>query len=335
MENAVSSVIREAERLGSVAGPRASPAVAVSIVVPVTERCDDLAEIYRSHAAVLRQAGLAFEFIFVIDGWFESAAGGPESLAATGEPIRVLKLPRHFGEATALTVGFAQARGEVVLTLPAYFQTAPDGIRTVLSRLEEGYDLVVGRRWPRTDSWINRVQNYGFHFLTRRLTGMRFHDVSCGLKAIRKPVTREVHLYGDLHRFLPLLARQRGFRVAEVDVRQHPADRRARLRRPGLYLRRLLDILTLVFLLKFTRKPLRFFGLIGAGLFGAGFVLALVLAAERLLGATALADRPLLILAVLLMVLGVQTGSIGLLGEIIIFTHTRRMHDYPIKEMLR
>ena len=132
-----------------------------------------------------------------------------------------------------------------------------------------------------------------------------------------------------------MLAYQRGFRMAEVDVPQHPADGQVRIYRPGVYLRRLLDLISLVFLFKFTKKPLRFFGLIGAGLFGGGFLLSSVLAVEKILGLTALTDRPLLVLGVLLMVLGVQTGSIGLLGEIIIFTHTDKIRDYSVDKFLK
>ncbi len=311
------------------------PAVAISVIIPVSERHDDLVEIYRTHSKALGAVGRSFEFIYVIDGRFAATAQQLEPLIALGEPIQVLVLPRSFGESTALSLGFERARAEVLITLPAYFQTVPEGIQQVLNRLDEGNDLVVARRWPRVDPWINRVQNYGFHLLTRWLTGVQLHDLSCGLKGIRKRVVREVHLYGDLHRFLPLLAYQRGFRVAEVCVPQHTQDGRMRIYRPGIYLRRLLDILTLVFLFKFTKKPLRFFGLIGAGLFGAGFLISLVLAVQKILGLTALADRPLLILGVVLMVLGVQTGSIGLLGEIIIFTHARKMKDYTIEKVLR
>jgi len=272
---------------------------------------------------------------FVIDDGFAEAARKLEPLVARGEPIRIVILPRSYGEATALTIGFEQALGDVIIILPAYFQTVPEGIRKILSLLKEGKDVVVAQRWPRIDPWINRVQNYCFHLITRRLTGVELHDLGCGLKGLRRRVVREIHLYGDLHRFLPLLAYQRGFRVAEVPVPQHPQDGRMRIYRPGVYLRRLLDILTLVFLFKFMKKPLRFFGLIGTGLFGAGFCTTGILAVQKLLGLTALADRPLLILGVLLMVLGVQTGSIGLLGEMIVFTHARKMKEYSIDKSLR
>lgn len=316
--------------------PRAKgSSVAISVIVAVTERHGDLGEVYRAHAEVLRQSGYSFEFLFVLDGGFEGAAQALEPFRAAGEPVRVLTLPREFGEATVLMVGFAQAQGEILITLPAYFQVVPEGVVEVLKKVEEGYDLVITRRFPRIDSWINQIQTRGFHFLIHRLTGVQLHDTNCGLRGIRRRVVSDVHLYGDLQRFLPLLAYQRGFRVIEVEVPQHPTEGHIRVYHPGLYLRRLLDVLMLTFLFKFTRKPLRFFGLIGAGLFGVGFLVSLVLAVQKILGTTDLADRPLLILGVLLMVLGVEIGSIGLLGEMIIFTHARKMKEYAIDKVLR
>lgn len=307
----------------------------ISVVVPVAERHDDLGELYRTHADVLRRLGRPFEFIFVLDGGFHRAGRQLEPLRAAGEPIRLLTLPRRFGEATALVLGFEQARGAVLVTLSSYFQVEPEGLVTVLDALEKGADVVIARRFPRLDSWINRIQTYGFHVLIAWLTGVRLHDVGCGVRGLRREVVREIHLYGDLHRFIPMLAHQRGFVVAEARVPQHPAEGRMRVYRPSVYLHRLLDLVTLMFLVKFTRKPLRFFGLVGAGVFGLGSAISLVLAVERLVGLTALADRPLLILGVLLMVLGVQVASIGLLGELIIFTHARKMKDYAIETILR
>jgi len=309
--------------------------VGVSIVIPVTERCDDLIEIYRVHKDILNCRGVESEFIFVIDGGFEWEGDRVRALAHKEEFVRVIQLSRPFGEATALAVGFEQAEGDVVVTMPSYFQTIPEGLDTVLNALDQDCDVAIARRWPRHDRWVNKMQNSGFHFVLRWFTGVRFHDLGCGLRGMKKRVTCELQLYGDLHRFIPLLAYQRGFRVREVDVSQHQADQSTRIYKPGVYLRRLLDILTVAFLFKFTKKPLRFFGLIGSGLFFAGFALSSYLAMEKILGISGLADRPMLILGVLLMVLGVQTGSLGLLGEIIIFTHARKMKDYTIEKFLK
>ncbi len=309
--------------------------VSVSVVIPVTERCDPLDEIYGKHANILKDLGSTFEFIFVLDKGFEAESQSLQGLVAKGEPIRLIHLQRHFGEATALMVGFQQVQSDIIITLPAYFQTLPEGLHVVLDSLKEGYDLVVTRRYPRQDPWINRLQNRVFHGVIHFFTGVRFHDMSCSLRAIRIQVVREVSLYGDQHRFLPLLAHQRGFNVSESAVPQHPADCHRRVSRPGVYLRRLLDIVTVIFLFKFTKKPLRFFGLIGCGLFAGGFALSAILTIQKLLGLTGLADRPILILGVLLMVLGVQTASVGLLGEMIVFTHARKVKDYAIKDLLK
>jgi glycosyltransferase involved in cell wall biosynthesis len=308
--------------------------VSVSVIVPVTGRHGNLAEVYSTHAEVLRRTSRSFEFVFVCDGGFETAADPLRTLQQEGEPIRVLRLSRVFGEATALMVGFRHARADIVVTLAAYLQVAPEGTLDLLDVIDRGADVAVASRTDRRDPIINRLQHHAFRALINWFVGIPF-DISCGLKAIRRRVTQEMHLYGDLYRFLPLLAHQRGFRVIEIPVKQHPQDTRTRVYRPGVYLNRLLDIVTVAFLFKFTRKPLRFFGLIGMALFAAGLLTSLVLAGQRLFGGTALADRPLLLLGVLLMVLGVQVGSIGLLGELIVFTHARRMKDYSIDTILK
>jgi len=181
---------------------------------------------------------------------------------------------------------------------------------------------------------LGATQNFRTFTVTRMLTGIRYHDISCGLRAMKRKVAEEIQLYGDLHRFFPLLAYQRGFRVAEIPVQQSRHDARRRMYSPGVYLRRLLDLLTLFFLYKFTKKPLRFFGLIGSAISGAGVMITGYLVLFKLLGLTGLADRPLLIFGVLLLVLGIQLFSIGLLGEIIIFTHARAVKDYQIEELL-
>jgi hypothetical protein len=163
---------------------------------------------------------------------------------------------------------------------------------------------------------------------------MVYHDISCGMRVMKRKVAEEVHLYGDLHRFFPLLAFQRGFKVEEIPVRQSRQDLKPRIYRPGIYLRRLLDILTLLFIFKFTKKPLRFFGLIGGALFGCGSVILAYLVVYWLMDLGPISRRPILILGVLLMVLGAQLFSIGLLGEMMIFTHGRGAKDYQIKEIL-
>lgn len=326
-------IFKDLGRTDSDLGPRSL--LALSVVVPVSERHDDLGDLYLQYEQSIRATGLPHEFIFVLDGPNDEALRALTALKRKHPDVTVVALHRWFGEATALSVGFAKARAPVVLTLASYFQVEPSELRRVLTHLaEEDHDLVIAWRHPRIDSPFNRLQSKIFHWLVRGLTGTRYHDISCGLRAMKRTVAEQIHLYGDLHRFLPLLAEQHGFKVAELAVKQSRRDTGRRVYRPGLYLRRLLDILTLFFLFKFTKKPLRFFGLCGSGIFGMGATITAYLGLYRLLGLGPLADRPLLILGVLLMVLGVQLFSVGLLGEIIIFTHARDVRDYEVSEIL-
>jgi glycosyltransferase involved in cell wall biosynthesis len=302
--------------------------VELSVVVPISEHHDDLRELYLQNAQVLSANGHTYEFIFVVDGPKHEALQTLNGLKKEYPEIKVITLNRSVGEATALAVGFDKSRGSIILTLAAYFQVEPHEVRKMLGKLlEDGNDLVISWRYPRIDSLFNRAQSWVFHWLTRKLTGTTYHDISCGLRAMKRRVANEIQLYGDLEAFIPLLAYRRGFKIAEVPVQQCRHDVKRRMRR-------LLDILTIFFLFKFTKKPLRFFGLVGSGVFGAGIAITGYLGLHRLLGGT-IAGRPLLILGVLLIVFGVQLVSLGLLGEIIIFTHSRKMKEYTIEKFLR
>jgi glycosyltransferase involved in cell wall biosynthesis len=311
----------------------------VSVVIPIVERYGDLRQLYHEFAAELDRLGKAAEFIFVVDDSQRGAV--PVLRELQSEPaaeILIITLGGAFGESAALTLGLERARGEKILTLASYFQVDPQGLADAfetLDHLDGGVDMVVGRRHPRIDSMFNRVQSRLFHSAVGRLTGTRFHDISCGFKLMKRRVSRELNLYGGLHRFIPLLALSRGFTVREIPLRQRDEDRGTRYHGTGAYLGRLLDILTVFFLTRFTRTPLRFFGLLGTALFFLGFVIDLVAVVQRAVGEQGLADRPILLLGVLLMVLGVQTLSLGLIGEIIIFTHARNVREYQVSEVIR
>jgi glycosyltransferase involved in cell wall biosynthesis len=307
----------------------------ISVIVPITERYDDLHEIYRQTADMLAQLKRGIEFIFVVDGKkFNEAYNQLCTLQTDHSDVRVIRFSKAFGEATALTVGFEHARGDIIITLPAYFQAEPVELLKMVSRLENGSDLVISHRYPRIDSILNRAQSYVFHWLIRRFTGIDFHDLSCGMRVMRKEVVKELELYGDLHRFIPLLAYRLGFKVEEVDVKQSHRDKGLRVAGFGIYFRRILDILTVFFITKFTKKPLRFFGIIALFIFMSGLFFCTYLTFLKIMTSAQLYDRPVLILGVLLMVIGVQIGSIGLIGELIIFTHARQINDYRIEKIL-
>lgn len=310
-----------------------SEPVDISVIVPVSERYDDVASLYHEYKDALVNSRRSFEFVYVLDGDYPQVFDGLRALQSSGEPIRIVKLAKWFGEATALTAGFEHSSGEIILTLPAYFQIEARDIPKVIEGLDAA-DMAVARRWPRLDSFLNRLQAGVFHGLLRWISGYRFHDLGSGVRAIRRRIANEVPVYGDQHRFLPMLASRQGFRVAEIDVAQSPREAGTRLYRPGVYIRRILDIFTVFFLVKFTKKPLRFFGLVGTGTFALGGIFLLYLIVERLIFGVPLADRPALLLSSLLVVLGVQVFAMGLIGELIIFTHAKEMKEYTVERVV-
>jgi dolichol-phosphate mannosyltransferase len=297
----------------------------ISVVCAPEEAAGDLAVVHAEFREQLLGTGRRVEFLYVLNGPNCNAA--EESLSRIEEDrfeVNVLRMARGFDEAAALQHAFDQARGRYVLTIPDRMQIDPSVVPEILSRLESGADVVVTRREPRRDPWLNRLQAKVFHFLARRVYGQRFEDMTCGLRGLTVEAARKLEMYGDLHRFIPVLAASKGFHVVEIPGAQRDEDTGLRLFHPGIYARRLLDLLHLYFLTRFTRKPLRFFGLIGMALGSMGFLISAALALGKIFAGASLADRPLLILGVLLIVLGVQITSIGLLGEIIIFLAPRR-----------
>ena len=316
------------------AGPSTADAEGmVSVVVPVSGYRDDLGDIYRSFAAELDSMGREYEFLFVLDG--ESQEAVRELKLPDGERtrVRVFSFGTTFGTAAALRAGFELSRGDVIVTLQCRYHVVPDGIRDALEELERGADMVVGYRWPRLDGWINRIQTRMFQRAVRVVAGFRFRDIGCGLRAMRREVALSIPLYSGLHRFIPALAIIEGYRIKEIPVAQHPAEARTRVYSPGSYFRQALDLIALFFITRFTDKPLRFFGLIGVVLSGAGTAIGIVLAIQRL-GGQGIANRPMLLLAVLLVALGVQTIGLGLVGEMIVFLGRPSQRGYRVRKIV-
>jgi hypothetical protein len=306
----------------------------VTVIVPVVERPVPLVALYREFSEPLKQAGRTYEFIFAAYPWYRHLTDALGELSAQGEPVRLIEVMQSVGETALIKLAAYSARGAVLVTLPAYLQTEASALPALLARVEAGADLAVVWRWPRRDSIINRLQNRMLHLLVGGITGGRLHDVACGVRAMRSEVVQEVPLYGEFARFLPLLAQREGFDVEEVQSPVHPAAMRGRVYGPGVYLRRLIDVVGLLFLLKFTEKPLRFFGLIGSLLSGLGALLLAVLFIQRLTGQP-LADRPILLLAVLLMVLGIQAVALGLIGEMIVHLTASQRRRYRVRSAPR
>src|SRR5690606_25791174 len=229
----------------------------VSVVIPIGARAAALQELYADYKNGLEALGAPYEVIFVADGPRRAALIELKALADAGEPIVMLKLTRAFGEATALAAAFERAAGTIVLTLPAYHQIKGSEIPKLVAALANA-DMAVGRRWPRAGGTLETWRRNAFHRLVGAFTATKFRDLGCCARAMRRRVVAELTPYGDQHRFLPLLAERQGFRVVEVDVAQSPLDRRPSRYPIKEYAHRALDILTVLFLVRFTKNPLRF-----------------------------------------------------------------------------
>ena len=308
----------------------------VSVVIPVVERHGDLRALLHGFRVEIESTGKSVEYLFIVDARQREVLPELRRIQADSKDEIVLYvLGGHFGESAALSIGLEKARGEIIVTLASYPQVDAVSTRRAVTLVESGEtDMVVGWRHPRIDSWFNQLQSRLFHWLVNRLTGTHFHDLSCGFRILSRETAEAIQVYGGLHRFLPILVQELGLRVQELPLPQHEDDSGTRYFGVALYLKRLVDVLTVFFLTKFTRRPLRFFGLVGLTLAVPGALITLYLGAYRLLQLGPIAGRPLLLLGVLLMVLGLQSLSLGLVGEIIIFTHARSVRDYHIAEVI-
>jgi glycosyltransferase involved in cell wall biosynthesis len=295
----------------------------LSVVVPVYNEERSVELLYDEVGSALDPLGRAWEIVYVDDGSIDGSFGALTRLHARAQNVRVVRLRRNFGKAAALAAGFAQADGEVIVTIDADGQDDPVEIPRLLAKLDEGFDLVSGWKTRRRDPWRRRLLSRVFNTVTGWISGVRLHDMNCGLKAYRADVVKGLALYGELHRFIPVLAYERGYRVAELPVNHRPREHgRSRY---GLerYLRGFFDLITVTFMGRYRHRPLHLFGGLGLALGGIGFLVCLYLTVLWLSG-SAIGHRPLLTLGVLLVVVGMQFLSLGLIGEMITTHHEER-----------
>ena len=311
----------------------------ISVVVPLFNEEHSLDALYHEIAAVLDSQPEPYEIVFVDDGSTDGSMAVLERLHAETTNVVVVHLRRNFGKAAALQAGFLEARGDVVVTMDADLQDDPAEIPQLLAKLDEGFDLVSGWKTRRNDPWSRRVLSKVFNWATAVVSGVRLHDVNCGLKAYKAEVLKGMRIYGELHRFIPVLASYRGFRVAEVSV-NHRAREHGRSRY-GLsrYLRGFFDLLSVTFMGRYRHRPLHLFGGLGLVMGFVGSLVLLYLTVIKI-GGAAIGHRPLLTLGVLLVVVGIQLLSLGLLSELITSQHEERMDERArmqqvVEEVLR
>ncbi|MCM8750109.1 glycosyltransferase family 2 protein [Thermomicrobiaceae bacterium CFH 74404] len=303
----------------------------LSVVVPVYDEAESLPLLYEELRETLSTLPWPAEIIFVDDGSRDGSTAVLRQLFERDQRVQVIELRRNFGKAAALQAGFAAARGERIVTLDADLQDVPAEIPRLLATLEH-VDLVSGWKRPRRDPLSKRLPSLWFNLVVRLLTGVPLHDFNSGLKAYRAEVLRELPLYGELHRYIPVLAYARGFRVAELPVEHRPRRFGRSKFGAGRFASGFFDLLTVLFLTQYTRRPLHLFGWFGLLSLGLGTLINAYLSALWFLGQP-IGHRPLLTLGVLLMTIGAQFFLTGLLAELIAHAAPRR--DYSVRQHLR
>lgn len=305
----------------------------ISVVIPVLNEEAALPLLYEELRAALDSLGRLWEIIFVDDGSTDGSFAVIERLHQADGRVRAIQFRRNFGKAAALAAGFAAVRGTIVVTMDADLQDDPAELPALLSKLDEGFDLVSGWKHPRRDPWTKTWPSRLWNWTTALLGGLRLHDFNCGFKVYRRKVIQELDLYGELYRYIPVLAHWRGFRVTETPVHHRPRRFGQSKFGASRFMRGLFDLLTVVFLTQYTTRPLHLFGWAGLATFGVGFAINLYLTVLWFQG-QGIGHRPLLTLGVLLITTGVQFFSFGLLAEMLTKSATAGRPPYAVRRTL-
>ena len=295
----------------------------LSIVIPVCNEEESVGPLLEELAETLDARGDPWEAVFVDDGSTDGTFAALTQLHHERPNVRIVRLRRNFGKAAALQAGFGHALGDLIVTIDGDGQDDPAEIPRLLAKLEEGFDLVTGWKTRRRDPLSRRLPSKLFNAVTGRISGVRLHDMNCGLKAYRAEVVQGLRIYGELHRYIPVLAHYRGYRVAELPVNHRPREHGRSRYGVERYLRGFLDLLTVTFMGRYSRRPLHLFGGLGLVLTLLGFIVLVYLTALKISG-EGIGQRPLLTLGVLFVVVGMQFLSLGLLSELITSHHEER-----------
>jgi glycosyltransferase involved in cell wall biosynthesis len=311
--------------------------VEISVVIPIYNEEENIRELHAKLIAVLPTITENCEIIFVDDGSTDNSFNILKEINTEDKNVKAIKLRRNFGQTAAISAGFDHSKGDVIITMDGDLQNGPEDIPLLLEKINEGYDVVSGWRVDRKDPFFTKKLPSKFsNWLASKLTGVKLHDFGCTLKAFRREVVENINLYGEMHRYIPALASWMGISIAEVKVRHHPRQHGTSKYGITRLMRGMLDLITVKFLLSYSTRPLQLFGIPGIISFFVGFVIGAYLTVEKLFFGMSLADRPLLLLAVLLIFLGVQFITMGLLGEIITRTYyeVQGKPIYAVKEIV-
>ena len=306
----------------------------ISFVIPAKNEQDSIKKLYQEIITSVSQVTKDFEIIFIDDGSNDKTFGVMSGLAKIDKRIKVIRLRGNFGKSVALQIGFDKSEGDIIFTMDADLQDNPKEIPAMLSKLDQGYDLISGWKKKRKDPISKTIPSAVVNSVVRVMSGLNLHDINCGFKAYRKEVVKNLNLYGDLYRFIPILAHRQNYKIAEIVV-----EHRARKFGKSKYgWKRLfsgwLDLLTIFFLIRYLRRPGHFFGGLGVLSFLSGFAIGIYIAYLRVATGSIQYRQPLLFLGMLLMLIGIQLISTGLLAEFIIHTKEKQNYSSSIKEMV-
>jgi len=311
--------------------------VKISLVIPVFNEVENLLELYQELAASCEKLKRTFEIIFVDDGSWDDSFVLLKNIQAQDRRVKVIRLRKNFGQTAALSAGFDYARGEIIISLDADLQNDPNDFPLLIEKIEEGFDIVSGWRVRRKDKFFSRripsiIANWLISFITR----VKLHDYGCTLKAFRHEVVKSIKLYGEMHRFIPAIASNIGVSISEVKVNHRPRRRGKSKYSVLRFIKVILDLLTVKFLLSYSTRPVQIFGLFGLLSGAIGGILALWLSYQRLFLRVGIGGRPLLLLAILLIVIGFQFITMGLLAEIMVRTYHESVEKriYFVREII-
>ncbi|HEY2415237.1 MAG TPA: glycosyltransferase family 2 protein [Pirellulaceae bacterium] len=311
--------------------------MSISVVVPICNELENIPPLYQQLAAVLPSIGRSWEIVFVDDGSTDGSSDRLKELASRDERVKLVRFRRNYGQTAALQAGIQHATGDVIVTLDGDLQNDPLDIPTLVAKLDEGYDLVHGWRKLRQDTLLTRkVPSKIANWLISKVTRFPIHDLGCTLKAMRREIADELELYGEMHRFIPILAHQRGARCAEVVTRHHP--RRFGQTKYGLSrtVRVVLDLVTVKYMLDYFASPMKLFGRFGLACFAIAIVSALATTCMKLAHGTDMTGNPLTLLSILGTIAAIQFFSLGLLGEVNarIYYGQGQRQNYAIRELV-
>ncbi|MHB8053049.1 MAG: glycosyltransferase family 2 protein [Methanoregula sp.] len=306
----------------------------LSIIIPINNEEENIVSLYQKLFEQLQRIQRTYEIIIVDDGSIDSTFEKITRLQIQDPRIKIIKFRKNFGKSTALNVAFHYAKGQVIITMDGDLQDDPGDIPQFLAKIDEGFDLVSGWKYPRFDPLTKTIPSKFFNKITCLFTGVDIHDFNCGFKAYKRVVIKNIQLYGEMHRYIPALAAWKGFKITEIKIRHHPRVSGKSKYGFSRLIKGVLDLITVKFLTNYASRPLHVFGLPGFASLFVGLIIGIYLVLQKYIENIQIGERPLLLLSILLILIGLQFISLGLIGEMLAFREMREQNPDQYIETL-